>query len=1007
MNQPIRLLHLEDDPRDAELIRLKLKAEDLSCDITWVNDRKAFESALAQESFDLVLSDYDLKLPDFDGMSALKQVREKQPDLPVIVLSGTLGEEAAVECLKAGAHDYVLKQRLLRLAPAITRAVSEAREHVALRQAERELEETRSRLDNIVSSLSDVVWSYSLREKRLLYVSAAVEEVYGRPAAAFYENPDIWRETVHPDDRVRVKSEREAGLAAGRFESVYRAVLPDGGVRWLQDRMRVIRDANGRPVRLDGLARDITDRKNAEQALVESEARFRALTEMSSDFYWESDTEHRLTKRASAERAVNPMAVFQRGTRIGERRWEIPNLSPDEAGWQAHRAVLDAHLPFRDFVFSRLGADGTERYLSLSGNPVFDAHAAFEGYRGVGTDITGRREAETRIRRLNRVYTVLSGINAAIVRIRDREELYREVCRIAVDAGGFKFVWLSVVDREQQRLRPVASAGDDNGFLETVRGRMSLRADSPEGQGLAVRAVMEKKATVVNDVERDPQIRYKKEHADRGIRSVAVLPLFVEGEATGAIGLHSGERGFFDEEEMRLLLGLAGDISFALEHIEKGEKLAYLAWYDPLTGLPNRTLFVERLNQYVHAAAPAGAKLAVALADVERLKTINESLGRQAGDALLKHLAARLVQAADPSMIGRIAADQFAVILQSVKGRSEVARRVESLWHDCLSEPIQVGEAELRISVKAGIALYPNDGGDAEMLLRNAEAALGKTKETGERYVFYASAMTALTAETLTLENRLRQALEKDEFVLHYQPKVDLETRRIVGMEALIRWQSPELGLVPPGKFIPLMEETGLILDVGSWALRRAAADHRNWTEQKLKPHRVAVNVSAIQLRQRDFVGAVEQAIIEGVAPTGIDLEITESLVMEDVQGNIEKLKAVRGLGIAIAIDDFGTGYSSLGYLAKLPVQALKIDRSFIITMLDDPDTMTLVQTIISLAHSLRLKVIAEGVDSEDQAKFLRLLRCDEMQGYLFSRPVPFDAMTALLLQSKKDPEKA
>src|SRR6185295_14845861 len=203
-------------------------------------------------------------------------------------------------------------------------------------------------------------------------------------------------------------------------------------------------------------------------------------------------------------------------------------------------------------------------------------------------------------------------------------------------------------------------------------------------------------------------------------------------------------------------------------------------------------------------------------------------------------------------------------------------------------------------------------------------------------------------------------------------------------------------------KFIPLLEETGLILQVGSWALKQASLDHRKWVEQGIKAPRVAVNVSPIQLRQRDFVAAVERAIMEGVAPTGIDLEITESLIMEDVQGSIEKLKTVRNLGVRIAIDDFGTGYSSLGYLAKLPVQTLKIDRSFVITMLGDPDTMTLVSTIISLAHSLRLKVVAEGVDAEEQAEVLRLLRCDEMQGYLFSKPLPFDELTAMLLREKK-----
>jgi EAL domain-containing protein (putative c-di-GMP-specific phosphodiesterase class I) len=257
--------------------------------------------------------------------------------------------------------------------------------------------------------------------------------------------------------------------------------------------------------------------------------------------------------------------------------------------------------------------------------------------------------------------------------------------------------------------------------------------------------------------------------------------------------------------------------------------------------------------------------------------------------------------------------------------------------------------------------------------------------------------MTARVAETLALENKLLLALDRGEFVLHYQPKTDLAERRIVGVEALIRWQSPELGLVPPMQFIPLMEETGLILEAGSWALEQAVRDYRRWTTVSLAAPRIAVNVSAVQLRRQDFVETVRKAIGNDATPPGIDLEITESLIMEDIEGNIRKLKAVRDLGIDLAIDDFGTGYSSLAYLARLPVRSLKIDRSFIITMLEDANTMTLVSTIISLAHSLGLNVIAEGVDSEEQAKILHLLRCDQMQGFLISRPVPWEAMTELL----------
>jgi diguanylate cyclase (GGDEF)-like protein len=489
----------------------------------------------------------------------------------------------------------------------------------------------------------------------------------------------------------------------------------------------------------------------------------------------------------------------------------------------------------------------------------------------------------------------------------------------------------------------------------------------------------------------------KEECLERGIHSLAALPLTVGGVPVGVLTLYAGELGFFDGEELGLLVELAGNISFGLEHIESVEKVRYLAYYDSLTGLANRTLFLQRLAQYISTASREQHQLALVIVNIERFKTINDTFGRQAGDELLKQVVGRLLEVAkDPNRVARVGADHFAVVVPNLKHEESLVRGLEQGSRCIDGDPYTVTGTELRISTRSGVALFPGDGDDADTLFRNAEAALKKSS-SGERYLFYTKQMTDRIAEKVTLENKLRQALEKDEFVLYYQPKVDVDTRRMVSAEALIRWRSPELGLVPPLEFIPLLEETGLILQVGSWALKRASLDHRDWMEQGLKAPRIAVNVSPIQLRQRDFVDVLNRAIMGGATPPGIDLEITEGVVMEDIQANIEKLTSLRRLGVNIAIDDFGTGYSSLGYLAKLPVQSLKIDRSFIIAMVEDPDTMTLVSTIISLAHSLRLKVVAEGVDSEDQAKHLRRLRCDEMQGYLFSKPLPRDELTVLL----------
>jgi diguanylate cyclase (GGDEF)-like protein/PAS domain S-box-containing protein len=611
-------------------------------------------------------------------------------------------------------------------------------------------------------------------------------------------------------------------------------------------------------------------------------------------------------------------------------------------------------------------------------------------------DVTEQKRAETNIRRLNRVYAVLSGINTLIVRVKSRKELFRETCRIAVEMGEFQMAWLGVVDKEAMQVKPVAWNGTDEEYLRLIP--LGLDESKSDGKGITGRAVRERKVMIVEDMAQDSRVSLHKETLRRGFRSVVVLPLLMADEAVGVLALYSAEIGFFDEKEMRLLLELAGDIAFALDHIAKEEKLEYLAFYDPLTGVPNRNLFHERLDQYVGGATREQGQFAVVLLDIERFHTINDTLSRQIGDDLLKQIASRCSSfVADPKLFARLVGDQFAILIPDVKVEDDVARVVEQRNREIFGVSYRVGDTELRVSAKFGIAVFPGDGTDADKLLKNAEAALQRAKETGERYLFYTQQMTERVAGHLNLENKLRHALENNEFVLHYQPKVDVETRRIVGVEALMRWQSPDLGLVAPLRFIPLLEETGMILDVGAWALRRAALDHQQWLEQGLMAPRVAVNVSAIQLRHRDFVDVVKDALRQSGDSPAIDIEITESVIMGDIADTIDKLRTIHDMGLNIAIDDFGTGYSSLAYLAKLPVHSLKIDRSFIMTMTDETDTMTLVSTIISLAHSLRLKVCAEGVESENQANFLRLLRCNEMQGYLISRPVPEGELRALL----------
>ncbi|HYH42293.1 MAG TPA: EAL domain-containing protein, partial [Burkholderiales bacterium] len=443
---------------------------------------------------------------------------------------------------------------------------------------------------------------------------------------------------------------------------------------------------------------------------------------------------------------------------------------------------------------------------------------------------------------------------------------------------------------------------------------------------------------------------------------------------------HAGEPG--------LIGTIAVDVS---EQKQQGDRLAYLAWHDPLTGLGNRVLLQARVSDALAAAKQAGTGIAVVAWDVKRFRTINASVGRESGDALLRALPRRLAELwPQVSDMARLSSDNFAGVVRDGADALGVASLLEQSAQ-ALSEPYLVDGKEIVLDVTVGIALYPNNGDTAEALLANAEAALKEAKTRGESYLFYEVDMNARVAERLSLEGRLRRALEREQFVLHYEPKVDLNNGRVAGMEALIRWNDPESGeLVHPHRFIPVLEETGLILEVGRWALSQALSDWKSRSTSARAAPRIAVNVSAMQLRRPDFVDMVEKVLLDCEGGRhGLDVEITESLLMEDITANVAKLHALKAMGINIAIDDFGTGYSSLSYLARLPVDALKIDAAFIKTMVDERQSMTIVSTIISLAHTLRLVVVAEGVETSAQANLLRDLHCDLGQGFFFSRGEP------------------
>ena len=617
-------------------------------------------------------------------------------------------------------------------------------------------------------------------------------------------------------------------------------------------------------------------------------------------------------------------------------------------------------------------------------------------------EIAERKHAETRVIRLNRVYAVLSGINTTIVRIREPQELFDEACRIAVEHGKFSLAWVGTLDADTRQVTPVARAGRDDGYLSQINSTAMI--DAPGNCRLTAEAITQAKPVICNDIATDNRMKdWCDEALKRGYRSVVVLPLVLDAKAVGVFVLYAPEASVFDEEEMRLLVEIAGDISFALDHIRKEKQLNYLAYFDAITGLPNRALFNDRVEQKIAAAHRDQKAFAVIKLDLERFSGINESLGRQAGDSLLRQLAQRLEQELDGAdILARLSADNFGIVIRHDDDGASTAQVLETILSGIQKQPFPIGGQELRVSARAGVSRYPADGEDAETLLRNALAALKNAKLSGEKYLFYAPEFNAQVAGKLTLENRLRRALEQEQLVLHYQPKVDLDSGQISGVEALMRWNDPDTGLVPPMKFIPVLEETGMILEVGQWALEKAISDSLLWQTQGLGITKVAVNVSPIQLQRKDFVGMIEGLLKGDRELAGrLELEITEGLIMQDIVANIEKLRLIREMGVEVSIDDFGTGYSSLSYIAKLPVSTLKIDRVFIMNMTSNADDLSIVTTIISLAHSLNMRVVAEGVETEEQARLLRLLKCDEMQGFLFSPAVPAGQIEQFLREKK------
>ncbi len=614
-----------------------------------------------------------------------------------------------------------------------------------------------------------------------------------------------------------------------------------------------------------------------------------------------------------------------------------------------------------------------------------------------------------RIARLNRIYQVLSAINGAIIRIRDRDQLLQEACRIAVELGHFRFAWVGLIEPDRHSLRAAAHAGDAREFIQGVR--VTQNPDEPEGRGLMGTAIRAGTHTVSNATQDDPRLlAWRQDFVRLGIQSAAAFPLRNQHRVVGALALYTDEPDFFDDREIALLDELAADTSLGLEHIEKDRQLNYLAYWDPLTNLPNRSLFEDRLGQSLRRAERAGTRVVVLLIDIAHFARINDTKGRAAGDRVLQAIAGRLgavVRDSDSlgdlgSQAARLGSHEFGLVLDQIADPAIAQAVAERISHR-LVEPVVVDDEQIAITPLMGAAVFPEDGRQPEELVHKAQFAVhSRREENDSRLAFYSPAKDTAAKARYALESDLRRAVEQEEFYLEYQPRVDARTGCLVGAEALLRWNRPNHGRVPPDQFVPVLEETGLIDQVGEWVARTAFAQRLAWNGVVSDSFVMSVNASSHELRAPDYVSRMHQLVqTSAVRPGWLEIEITETGLVETGNTTLEMLSALKGLGLRLSVDDFGTGYSSLSYLRQFPVDTLKIDQSFVRDIARHDEAMSIVRSIMALARGLKLAVVAEGVETEEQCHMLAAEGCHEMQGYLFSRPISAGEFEAL---AKKDP---
>ena len=746
----------------------------------------------------------------------------------------------------------------------------------------------------------------------------------------------------------------KTGITASIFD--YEIIRKDGTRRKIEVSASLIKDSSGKPVGFRGISRDITDRKQAEETISQSEERYRTMLDEMADAYFEVDIAGYFT---FVNDSICRHLGYSREELIGSNfRGHMAKEEFDKV-YKAFSNIYITGNPERDIQYKIIRKNGTTGFAETAGFPLQNQKGEIIGFRGVGRDITQRRQMEEALRQSEERYRTI---------IEAMEEWYFET-DLTGNITYFNDIFANIVGHSQKDITGL----DFRSFIKK-EGADSLSR-------LFNQVFKTGKAT--------KNFPYEFIGTDGTVTSAefSIFPkMDKEGEVCG-------------------FRGVAHDIT---ERKQAEEKIQYMATHDALTGLPNRLMFSQMLNHAIQSAKRNQRQFAILFIDLDRFKTINDTLGHEAGDQLLQEIGARLKQtlrAAD--LAARLGGDEFIILIEDISDVNHAATVAHKIITSIIN-PLTLMGQECRVTASIGISIYPKDAEDEQSLMKNADLAMYLAKEEGKNnYQFYSEDIQSKSVERLSIETNLRFALERNEFSLHYQAQVNFKTNVINGVEALLRWENPYLGSVTPTQFIPVAEETGLIVPIGNWVLRTACAQNVAWQKQGLPPVCMAVNVSLRQLTDENLIDDIRAALNDsGMAPHLLELEITESIVMHNPTRMIPVLAKIKSLGVRLAIDDFGTGYSSLAQIKHFPVDTLKVDRSFIRNIPKDAEDKAITEAIIAMGKTLSLSVVAEGVETLDQMKFLKDHSCDEMQGYYFSKPIIPEHFADLLREHIPSPGK-